>query len=266
MNRQILLGCTDIVKRFPTKRSVMTGRVLDAVTAVDHVSLELQRGETLGIVGESGSGKSTVCDILGDLQHPTSGHVYYKGDDIRTLSKDGYRTFRRNVQFIFQDPKGSLNAHARIGDVLTEPLVTLRLEPDASLRRRKALELLESVGLEPSVMDKYPAELSGGQCQRIVIARALITEPEVIVCDEAVSALDVSVQAQILNLLRDLQDRHDISYLFITHDMGVVNYMADRIAVMRRGRVVESGLTDEVLLHPQDEYTQQLIACSFARR
>ncbi len=266
MNQQILLSGTDIVKRFPTRRSLLTGHVLDAVTAVDHVSLELYQGETLGIVGESGSGKSTVCDILGDLQHPTSGHVYYKGDDIRTLSKDAYRTFRRNVQFIFQDPKGSLNAHARIRDVLTEPLITLRLESDASRRSRRALELLEAVGLESSVMDKYPAELSGGQCQRIVIARALITEPEVIVCDEAVSALDVSVQAQILNLLRDLQDRLDISYLFISHDMGVVNYMADRIAVMRRGRVVESGATDEVLLHPQDEYTRQLLSCSFARR
>ena len=260
-----LLRGADILKTYPTERSILTGRVRKAVTAVNRVSLELYRGETLGIVGESGSGKSTTCDILGDLQRPTRGHVCYKGEDIRTLSAERYRVFRRNVQFIFQDPKGSLNAHARIEDVLTEPLITLRLEPVSSLRRRKALDLLQAVGLESSVMEKYPAELSGGQCQRIVIARALITEPEIIICDEAVSALDVSIQAQILNLLRDIQDRHDISYLFITHDMGVVNYMADRIAVMQHGRIVETGLTDDVLGHPQNDYTRQLIECSFAR-
>jgi oligopeptide transport system ATP-binding protein len=266
MNKQPLLSCDSIVKQYPTAKSVLTGRSVKSLTAVDHVSLELHHSETLGIVGESGSGKSTLCDILGDLQHPTSGQVFYKGSNIRTMSREQYRVYRRNVQFIFQDPKGSLNAHARIGDILVEPLITLKLESSGSRRRQMALELLESVGLEAAVIDKYPAQLSGGQCQRIVIARALITKPEVIVCDEAVSALDVSVQAQILNLLRDLQDEHNISYLFISHDIGVVNYMADRIAVMQHGRIVEQGLTDDVLQSPQNEYTKQLIACSFARR
>ena len=263
---EVLLQGEALVKRYPTRRAPFTGRVLDQFTAVDGVTLELYRGETLGVVGESGSGKSTTGEMLGDLQQPTSGRVLYKGRDIRALSAEEYRVFRRNVQYVFQDPKGSMNPNARIENVLAEPLLTLRLEPDPRRRADRAREMCAMVGLEESVLRKYPGELSGGQCQRVAIARALITEPEIVVCDEPVSALDVSVQAQILNLLNDLQARLQVSYLFISHDIGVVNYMADRICVMLHGKLVEQGTPEEVLLHPRQAYTQQLLACSFARR
>ena len=262
----LLLQGEGLVKRFPTRTSPFTGRVLETFTAVDGVSLELYRGKTLGIVGESGSGKSTTGEMLGDLQQPTSGRVLYKGKDIRTLSSEEYRVFRRNVQFIFQDPKGSMNPNARIESILAEPLMTLKIEPDPQKRIRRAHEMCYMVGLEESVLQKYPGEISGGQCQRVAIARALITEPEIIVCDEAVSALDVSVQAQILNLLNDLQAQLQVSYLFISHDIGVINYMADWIAVMLHGKLVEQGPPEKVLLHPDQAYTQQLLECSFAKR
>lgn len=263
---EILLQGEALVKRFPLKKALFTGKVVKEFTAVDGVSLELHRGETLGVVGESGSGKSTTGEILGDLQQPTSGRVLYKGKDIRTLSAEEYRVFRRNVQYIFQDPKGSMNPNARIESILAEPLLTLGLEKDAQKRAGRAREMCAMVGLEESVLHKYPGEISGGQCQRVAIGRALITEPEIIVCDEVVSALDVSVQAQILNLLNDLQKRLQVSYLFISHDIGVVNYMADRIAVLLHGKLVEQGTAKEVLSHPTQAYTQQLLNCSFAKR
>ena len=263
---ELLLQGEDLVKQFPVQKAPFTGRVLKNFTAVDGVSLELYRGETLGIVGESGSGKSTTGEMLGGLQQPTSGSVLYKGQDIRTLSRQESRVFRRNVQYIFQDPKGSMNASARIESILAEPLLTLQIEPDAQKRRERAREMCGLVGLEKSVLRKYPGELSGGQCQRVAIARALISEPEVVVCDEAVSALDVSVQAQILNLLNDLQKRLQVSYLFISHDISVVNYMADRIAVMLHGKIIEQGTPEAVLQNPRNAYTRQLLDCSFVKR
>lgn len=261
-----LLSCKDIVKRFPVKKQLITGRILKYFTAVNGVSLELYPGETLGIVGESGSGKSTVSEVIGDLQKPTEGQVFYKGKDIRTLTPSEYSVYRRNVQFVFQDPKGSLNPNATVEEILTEPLITLGLEPDAEKRRKKAEELIQAVGLEQSVLNKFPSAVSGGQCQRIVIARALITEPEVIICDEAVSALDVSIQAQILNLLKDLQDRTGVAYIFISHDIGVVDFMADRLAVMLHGEVAEQGIADDIIVRPKEEYTRKLIESCFAEK
>lgn len=263
---EVLISCEGLVKEFPVKRAVFTGRVKEVFRAVDTVNLEVHAGETLGLVGESGSGKSTTGEILGDLQRPSAGTVKYRGKDIRSLSGAEYERYRRNVQFIFQDPKGSMNPNARIEAILTEPLITLKLESDPLRRKTLACEMCDAVGLERSVLRKFPAELSGGQCQRIAIARALITKPELIVCDEAVSALDVSVQAQILNLLKEVQRSFGLSYLFISHDIGVVNFMADRVAVMYRGKIVESGSADEVLLHPTQDYTKRLLEASFARR
>ena len=263
---ELLLRGENLVKQFPVQKTPFTGRVIKNFTAVDGVNLELYRGETLGIVGESGSGKSTTGEMLGGLQQPTSGRTLYKGQDIRTLSRQEFRVFRRNVQYVFQDPKGSMNASARIESILAEPLLTLQIEPDAKKRKERAKEMCGLVGLEESVLRKFPGELSGGQCQRIAIARALISEPEIVVCDEAVSALDVSVQAQILNLLNDLQRRLQVSYLFISHDISVVNYMADRIAVMLHGKLIEQGTPETVLQHPGSAYTRQLLDCSFAKR
>lgn len=263
---ELLLQGENLVKQFPVQKTLFTGRVIKNFTAVDGVSLELYRGETLGIVGESGSGKSTTGEMLGGLQQPTSGRILYKGQDIRTLSRQESRIFRRNVQYVFQDPKGSMNASARIESILAEPLLTLQIEPDAKKRKERAKEMCGLVGLEESVLRKFPGELSGGQCQRVAIARALISEPEIVVCDEAVSALDVSVQAQILNLLNDLQRRLQVSYLFISHDISVVNYMADRIAVMLHGKLIEQGTPETVLQHPGSAYTRQLLDCSFAKR
>ena len=263
---ELLLQGENLVKQFPVQKAPFTGRVTKNFTAVDGVNLELYRGETLGIVGESGSGKSTTGEMLGGLQQPTSGRVLYKGRDIRTLSRQEARVFRRNVQYVFQDPKGSMNASARIESILAEPLLTLQIEPDAQKRKERAKEMCGLVGLEESVLRKFPGELSGGQCQRVAIARALISEPEIVVCDEAVSALDVSVQAQILNLLNDLQRRLQVSYLFISHDISVVNYMADRIAVMLHGKLIEQDTPETVLQHPGSAYTRQLLDCSFAKR
>ena len=263
---EVLLSYKNIVKEFPTKRQFLTGKVKKVLRAVGDVSVELLSGETLGVVGESGSGKSTLGEILGDLQRPTSGVVEYRGRDVRSLSDKDYGVFRRNVQYIFQDPKGSMNPNARIEAILVEPLITLKLEKDPARRSALAKEMISAVGLEESVLQKFPTELSGGQCQRIAIARALITRPEIIVCDEAVSALDVSVQAQILNLLKDMQRRFGVAYLFISHDIGVVNFMADRVMVMYHGEIVERGSAEAVLLHPTQDYTRRLLEASFAKR
>lgn len=233
------------------------------VTAVDGVTVGIPKQKTVGIVGESGSGKSTLAEIVGDLQRPTAGTVLFHGKDIRKMNRKEYRHYRRNVQFIFQHAKASLNPHFTIEEVLLEPLRLWDESFEREKCRKQIKKILEKVRLPENVLRKYPGELSGGQAQRVAIARGLLLRPEVIICDEAVSALDASVQKQILDLLKELQREFQMSYLFITHDMGVVNYIADEVIVMKNGRVIESGPKDQVLYDPKEEYTKTLIASSF---
>jgi oligopeptide/dipeptide ABC transporter ATP-binding protein len=250
-----LLDVRDLVKHY-TARSLL-GRTAPPVRAVDGVSLTLGRGETLGLVGESGCGKTTVGRTIIRLQEPTSGHALLDGIDIFTLGPDALRAFRRRVQMIFQDPYGSLNPRMTVGDAIAEGMdihnIGTRLQ-----RRGRVASLLDEVGLDPGYATRYPHEFSGGQRQRIGIARALAVEPELIICDEPVSSLDVSVQAQVLNLLTDLQRTRRLSYLFIAHDLAVVRQVADRIAVMYLGRVVETGAAEKVLSSPRHPYTVAL--------
>jgi len=253
----IIIEAKNIVKQFEQKDSNFMNR--SYLTAVNNVSLAIEENTTIGIVGESGSGKSTFGEILGDLQIPNSGHIFYEGKDIRSLTKEEYLDFRRNVQFIFQNPQGSMNPYYKIVDVLLEPMKTLL--PD--FNRTKALQeinkMMVDVGLDESYLSKYASQLSGGQCQRVAIARALLLKPKVIVCDEAVSALDVSVQAQILNLLKELKKTYQTSLLFISHDIAVVKYISDKVMVLYRGDMVEYGSVNEVINHPQHDYTKKLL-------
>jgi oligopeptide transport system ATP-binding protein len=226
--------------------------------AVDNISFEVRSGETLGVVGESGSGKSTTGYCLLQLIRPTSGSVFFRGVDLTTLNWRQLRPYRRELQIVFQDPFASLNARRTIEEIVSEGLVIHKIGTPAS-RRERTKQLLERVGISASQMARRPAEFSGGQRQRIVIARALALEPSFVVCDEPVSSLDVSVQAQILNLLKDLQDELGLTLLFIAHDLSVVRMMSDRILVMNHGQVVESGSATDVYDNPQDEYTKTLL-------
>jgi oligopeptide transport system ATP-binding protein len=259
-----LLSGHDISKEFIVERKAVIGTPKKKFTAVNQVSFAIQAGETVGIVGESGSGKSTLGEILGGLRTPTQGAVYFDSLNILEMSESQHQDYRKNVQFIFQDPKGSMNPHFRIRDIIGEPLITLKICLDKNEIAQRVADMIKQVGLEEDTVDKYPGELSGGQCQRVAIARALIVRPKVIICDEPVSALDVSVQAQIMNLLKDLQRQYKIAYIFISHDIGVVNYMADRIVVMNKGSIVESGTAEQVFKSPVDEYTKKLVESSFS--
>jgi peptide/nickel transport system ATP-binding protein/oligopeptide transport system ATP-binding protein len=252
------LEVRDLVKHFIAKRTVF-GRTLATVKAVDGVSFAIQPGETLALVGESGCGKSTVGRLVMRLLEPTSGEVLLDGRNVTTLSETEFRPHRRNVQLIFQDPFSSLNPRMTIGQILAEPLMLHGIVP-AGKRTDRVAELLGTVGLRPEQAGRYPHEFSGGQRQRIVIARALAVEPKVIVCDEPVSALDVSIRAQILNLLKDLQSRLGLSYIFISHDLSVVKHIADRVAVMYLGRIVETGPADAVFDDPRHPYTRALLS------
>ncbi len=229
------------------------------VRAVDDVSLEIQQGETLGLVGESGSGKSTLGRLILRLIEPTSGSVVFEGAEVLKTSGPQLRRLRRDMQIIFQDPFGSLDPRFRVEDVLAEPLIIHEhLSRDA--RRRRVAELLRAVGMDESAMSRYPHEFSGGQRQRIGIARALALHPKFVVADEPVSALDVSVGAQIVNLLQALQREFGLTYLFISHSMPVVRYLSSRIAVMYRGKIVEIGSSEQITTHPQHAYTKSLLA------
>lgn len=258
-----VISAKNIRKEYIVKKHFLTGNVKEKVAAVKNASFQLEAGKTLGIVGESGSGKSTTGEIVGGLQKPDYGSVFYCGKNIAEMSKKEYKEYRRNVQFIFQDPQGSMDPNYKIGEILSLPLKTLNIAENAEETNKLVDDMLEKVGLDLSIKNKYPAEISGGQCQRAAIARALVVSPKVIICDEPVSALDVSIQAQILNLLKKLQRELNISYIFISHDIGVVNYMSDTILVMQSGNVVEEGNAKNVLVHPRQEYTKKLIESAF---
>lgn len=229
--------------------------------AVDDVSFTIHRGETLGLVGESGSGKSTVARILLRLIEPTAGNVFYEGKNLPPTGSREMRAMRRRMQIVFQDPYASLNPRMRVRDILAEPFAIHREKPEEGLPARLA-EMLRTVGLDPSALDRFPHEFSGGQRQRINIARALVLKPEFLVFDEPVSALDVSVGAQVINLLRGLQRSHGLTYLFISHSMPLVRYLCDRVAVMRQGKLVEIGGCEQVCSAPKEEYTRQLISAT----
>jgi peptide/nickel transport system ATP-binding protein/oligopeptide transport system ATP-binding protein len=253
-----VLSAIDLAKHFPVATGLF-GRASTFVHAVDGVSFEVGAGETFAIVGESGCGKSTVARLLLRLIDPTRGVLRLEGRNVSTLTGSAMRALRGSLQIVFQDPYGSLNPRMTVGDMLEEPLALHAVVPVAQ-RRRRVGELLALVGLRADAAQRYPHEFSGGQRQRLAIARALAPQPKVIVCDEPVSALDVSIQAQILNLLADLQRRFGLAYVFISHDLAVVRQIAARVAVMYLGRFVETGAADEVFARPRHPYTQALLA------
>jgi oligopeptide transport system ATP-binding protein len=254
-----LLEVTDLVKHFPVKRGLVIDRTVDQIRAVDGVSFEVAAGETLGLVGESGSGKSTLGRAVLQLVKPTSGSVRFEGREIAGLSRRAMRPLRREMQMVFQDPYASLNPRKRIGQIVGEPLRLQGVAKGGELRRQ-VQGLLERVGLAPEHYDRFPHEFSGGQRQRIGIARAIALRPKLIVADEPVSALDVSIRAQIVNLLADLQQELGLTYVFVAHDIGIVRHVSDRIAVMHEGKIVEEGPADRVCEQPRDAYTKQLLA------
>lgn len=254
---KIILKAEDVRTYFPVKGAL--GQTVKEVKAVDGVSLALRQGETYGLVGESGCGKSTLGRTLIRLLEPTSGKITLFDQDITHLSKKEMLPFRRDVQIVFQDPYTSLNPRQRVGDMLMEVLAIHHIG-DKNERMARALDIMAQVGLRPEHFYRYPHEFSGGQRQRIGLARALILDPKIVVCDEPVSALDVSIQSQIINLLKELQRKRGLTYLFVAHDMSVIRYISDRVGVMYLGHLVEEGDTDEVFDHPQHPYTRTLMS------
>lgn len=253
-----LLEVLNLTKVFPLGESIFGGAAKGEVRAVDDVSLDIEAGETLGLVGESGSGKSTLGRLVLRLIEPTSGRICFEGRDLLSASRGEMRQLRRDMQIIFQDPFGSLDPRLRVEDIVSEPLL-VHEQTSRAVRRARASELLRVVGLDESALRRFPHEFSGGQRQRIGIARALALRPKFIVADEPVSALDVSVGAQIVNLLAQLQREFGLTYLFISHAMPVVRYLVTRIAVMYRGKIVEIGSTEQITAHPQHPYTRSLL-------
>ena len=258
MSMEPLVQVRNLHKSFPIKKGILIERTVDQVDAVVDVSFDIGKGETLGLVGESGSGKSTTGYCILQIIRPTSGSVVFDGRELTELKGEELRRLRRRMQLVFQDPFASLDPRMTVGDIVGEPLVVHKVGSRQE-RRARVRELLDVVGFDPGYTNRYPHEFSGGQRQRIGIARALALSPDFIVCDEPVSALDVSIQAQILNLLKDLQQEFGLTYLFIAHDLAVVRAMSDRIAVMNQGRIVELGDAEEVYASPREEYTQALL-------
>ena len=247
------------LKQYYPIRGGLLGKVVNHVKAVDGVSFTIYPGETLGVVGESGCGKSTTGRSILRLEEPTEGSVVFRGDNILNYSKEQMRKIRKEMQIIFQDPFASLNPRRTVGQTIEEALEISNVVPPED-RRVRALQVMEQVGLRPDQIDRYPHDFSGGQRQRICITKTLAVEPSLIVCDEAVSALDVSIQAQVLNLLKDLQQQYDLTYLFISHDLGVVHYITDRVMVMYLGKVVELSNTAELFDTPYHPYTKALLS------
>ena len=255
---EVLLSVRNLKVWFPIKKGVLAHTV-GWVKAVDGVSFDLMRGETLGVVGESGCGKSTTSRAILLLNRPTGGEILMDGRDVRRLKGEELLRYRRRVQVVFQDPQASLNPRHTILEILTEGMVVHGLCTREE-RREKAAGLLEAVGLDDTILDRDPHEFSGGERQRICIARAISLRPELLICDEAVSALDLTIRAQVLDLLENLKKKLGLTLLFITHDLGVVQHIADRIIVMNKGRIVESGACSEVLVRPKEDYTKRLMA------
>ena len=257
---ETILEVRDLVKHYPVTRGVVFKKTIGHVRAVDGVSLDLHKGETLGVVGESGCGKSTLARVLMNLEKPTAGTTFYRGQDIYQVKGAELRRLRRQIQLVMQDPYTSLNPRMTVGDLLGEPF---EIHPDVApkgSRRQKVRELMSVVGLSPEHINRYPHQFSGGQRQRIGIARALALRPEIIVCDEPVSALDVSIQAQVMNLLENLQNEFGLAYVFIAHDLSVVRHLSDRVAVMYLGKIMEIGTEDEIYERPTHPYTQALLS------
>ncbi len=257
-----LLQAVGLVKHYPLTRGIVVRKRVGTVHAVDGVDLELQAGETLGIVGESGSGKSTLAKLLLSLERPTAGEVRFRGENLFAVRPRRLRELRRRIQIILQDPYTSLNPRMTIGALVGEPFEIHTDVVPKRERRARVRELLHKVGLSAQAMNRYPHEFSGGQRQRIGIARALALQPEVVICDEPVSALDVSVQAQVINLLQDLQEEFKLSYVFIAHDLSIVQHICDRVAVMYLGKIVETGEEADVYEKPTHPYTQALISAA----
>jgi oligopeptide transport system ATP-binding protein len=252
-----LLAVKDLHKHFPIRKGVLVERTVGEVKAVDGVSFDISEGETLGLVGESGSGKSTTGYCVLQLIKPTSGSIRFMGQELTEIGREELRHMRREMQIVFQDPYASLDPRMTVGGIVGEPLEVHGIGTRRS-RTETVRRLLDIVGFDPNFTNRYPHEFSGGQRQRIGIARALALNPKLIVCDEPVSALDVSIQAQILNLLKDLQRDYSLTYLFISHDLAVVRTMSDRIAVMNQGKLVEIGTAEQIYNEPRDEYTKAL--------
>ncbi len=257
--KEVLLSVRNLVKQFPVKGGLF-GREIASVKAVQNVSFDIYKGETLGLVGESGCGKSTLGRSILRLIEPTSGEVFFKGQDITKIDHSEMRKLRRNMQIIFQDPYASLNPRMTIEEILAEPLEIHKLARTKEEKLKRIYELFDLVGLRKESLSRYPHEFSGGQRQRICIARALAVQPEFIVCDEPVSALDVSIQAQIVNLLQDLQKELKLTYLFIAHDLKVVEHISNRVAVMYLGKVAEIADGEELYAHPKHPYTKALLS------
>jgi len=260
MDNTALLQVRDLSKHFPLYRGVILKRKIGVLKAIDKVSFHISRGETLGLVGESGCGKTTTGRTILQLEHPTSGDVLFQGMDISKLGKYSRRKLRKHMQIIYQDPYGSLDPRMRVSDIVGEALLIHNLTKSKGEYADQVAHLLEIVGLNPAMAKRYPHEFSGGQRQRIGIARALAVSPSFIVCDEPVSALDVSIQAQIINLLEELQDKLNLTYLFIAHDLAVVRHISDRIAVMYLGEIVEIADRTELYHNPGHPYTKALLA------
>lgn len=255
-----ILQVRDLVKHFPLTQGALLRRRIGSIKAVDGVSFDLRRGETLGIVGESGSGKSTLARLLMALERPTSGSVRVNGREVARMRGGELRRIRRDIQLVMQDPYTSLNPRMTVGDIVGEPYEIHREVVPKGDRRRRVRELLEVVGLNPDHIDRYPHQFSGGQRQRVGIARGLALRPEILICDEPVSALDVSIQAQIVNLLERLQDEFGLAYVFVAHDLSVVRHISDRIGVMYLGKLVELGGNGEIYDRPAHPYTQALLS------